>query len=207
MIWNETHTFPHLYLGGSLLLMDLIGKALSSPCLSLQRHIPHGKESTLMPMDHSAVILRDTGWDIGWSCSYSSGGTWAGESSGTWSQTAERARLACCKGEVVTVLMPWLDQAPALPGPCLLENHEILDCQPGRILESNTIIGQMRKLRIHICKRDTMAIRGRIRTGTWVYCSPGVAFLWRLSRILKACNNRELQRSSNSDFIQKIGTF
>lgn len=151
-----------------------------------------------MPMDHTVVILAGPAL-------HSSGGTWAGESTGTWSQTAKRVWLEKDKGGTKTLLMPWLDQAPALPGPCLLENHKILDCQPGRILESNTIIGQMGKPRIHRGKRDTMAISGRIRMRTWVYCSwPGVLLFYEgFLEFLKAWGNRELQRSSNSDFLQR----
>ena len=107
------------------------------------------------------------------------------------------------KGGSKTLLMPWLDQAPALPGPCLLENHKILDCQPGRILESNTIIGQ--KPRIHRGKRRYHGYQWQNQDENpgVLLLAWGFAFLWRLSRIFKSLGNRELQRSSNSDFIQR----
>ena len=195
MKWS--HTFPHLKPWCSILLMDLTEASITLPMFISPKTHPSRKGKHINAHGSSHCC------DIGCPALHSSGGTWAGESTGSWSQTAKRVWLGKDKGGSKTLLMPWLDQAPALPGPCLLENHKILDCQPGRILESNTIIGQ--KPRIHRGKRRYHGYQWQNQDENpgVLLLAWGFAFLWRLSRIFKSLGNRELQRSSNSDFIQR----
>lgn len=132
MKWS--HTFPHLKPWCSILLMDLTETSITLPMfISPKTHSSREGKHINAHGSHCC----DIGWNIGWPCSplfWRNLGRWE-----LWHLEPDSKKGKDKEGSK-TLLMPWLDQVPALPGPCLLENHKILDCQPGRILESNTIM-------------------------------------------------------------------